>query len=751
MENIEKELKSRIEGYDGLNISFIDYVSILNDIFESESIEKDPKIFAEIIENYFGEEIVDIENFLRGYQFDSAREKSDMFFDKFENLDQDFSREVVRNFKTLSNAEKNVFIAVLGNENGVADFIANKCLSLTELGKDALKKNIEEFILSDQMHDKLNKRMSLNPDEASYFLFFEYVRKQMLPSMNHESVMKFYLYAESGNFFKDLGEDDKFREAFVKGSTSDIQKILFKKIKEQQYPLKMVHDDKSSDYTAKIQVQKLPETYIEKPHRTSPSGYIDYAIFDAEQENVIHIINVKAATMESDIYSHDEKSIVSDRALKRWARTNNYTLVVHESQGSHKNARILKHFITETNLDMKAEDLQKVKSIIDTVINRLVDQYTGTEKHIIQPGDAKYTIEDLKQKDAYKVFIEFSKMINDGILNINSSNDSLFKMTSKSIEWLSKNLLRDPSFLLDNDGVHDLRKELKGLRIKLAEKDSISDNIKRLLSDTTPDVINKKIKEATLNVLDRNNKEEKGYYESLSETDLITKEEHVKMDKLRDRIFKFGMKLSDSMISFERDSKQEDNRMQRIKSKYNLIFNSAYAIKSLESSGDKVYFTNEIFKARMNYQKDIEQVFKLVDSKDSVMNTTAISKVLNKIIVEISKDIYLDNFVSEDNNGKIGLTKINYLGNKKEKFIKEAKKLIKDAEELIPELKAKASKRYREEIETKLSDCKIRSSKILKLQNESDDEGFIDDDKLKDLLVDLAKSSNNGKSIKSKI
>lgn len=100
-------------------------------------------------------------------------------------------------------------------------------------------------------------------------------------------------------------------------------------------------------------------------------------------------------------------------------------------------------------------------------------------------------------------------MINDGILNINSSNDSLFKMTSKSIEWLSKNLLRDPSFLLDNDGVHDLRKELKGLRIKLAEKDSISDNIKRLLSDTTPDVINKKIKEATLNVLDRNNKEEK--------------------------------------------------------------------------------------------------------------------------------------------------------------------------------------------------------------------------------------------------
>jgi hypothetical protein len=60
-----------------------------------------------------------------------------------------------------------------------------------------------------------------------------------------------------------LKEDESFNKVFLNENKDILIKTLFEKIKSRQYPLKLVHDNKESDYNAKIQVQKLPESYIE--------------------------------------------------------------------------------------------------------------------------------------------------------------------------------------------------------------------------------------------------------------------------------------------------------------------------------------------------------------------------------------------------------------------------------------------------------------------------------------------------------
>jgi len=743
MQDIEKELRERVKGFGEVNVSFIDYISILNDLFEAQDITKTPEKFADVIESYFADEIVEIEDILKGFRFDDAREKSNLFFDKFSNnLDADFAKDVVNNFKSISLSEKNIFLAILGNENGVADFIANKCKEIKDLDKDAIKESVQEFILSERMHEMLSKRIALNADEACYYLFFDYVRQQVLPNMNHESAMKFYIYVESNNFIKDLKEDESFNNVFVNGTKEEIQEKLFKKIKDKQFPLKLIHDDKSDDSTAKIQVQKLPETYVNNMHKTSPSGYIDYAIFDAEIPNLLHIVNVKASTIESDIYEHDEKSVILDRSLKYWARTNGATLAIHESQGSHKKEKLMKHFLSDTVGVLSEEEYKEVKKVLDTVINKLVDAYNGINKHIIQPGDCKYSTQDLKDKNAYEAFVDFAKLVNEDKLKINGSNGSVFKIASKSIKWLPRVMLNDPEFLSNPENVSQLRNALKGLRNKFVGKDTIADDIKRLLSDTTSDVIGKKIKEAKLNKLDKDVNDEHNYYKGLNSLDFISSDDNKILDDLRDRLFMFAKNISKEFVRLEQDNRINATKMSNIKEKYTLIHDSSYAVKSLKDyTGEKQYFTSPNFKATTNYQKDIESIFKLTQFKDGIFDTNNVEKTLKKIIKEVQSDIYLDNFDSNANAGLVGGTKVFFMSKMKDKLILEAKRIIKDVNEQVPFVKRKANDKFKEEVEGTRETLKMKVEKVNKFRADTDDDEFIDPDKLKELENDILRKT----------
>lgn len=744
MQDIEKELRERVKGFGEVNVSFIDYISILNDLFETQNITKTPEKFADVIESYFADEIVEIEDILKGFRFDDAREKSNLFFDKFSNnLDADFAKEVVNNFKSISLSEKNIFLAILGNENGVADFIANKCKEIKDFDKDAIKESVQEFILSERMHEMLSKRIALNADEASYYLFFDYVRQQVLPNMNHESAMKFYIYVESNNFIKDLKEDSSFNDVFVNGTKEQIQEKLFKKIKDKQFPLKLIHDDKGDDSTAKIQVQKLPESYVNNMHKTSPSGYIDYAIFDAEIPNLLHIVNVKASTIESDIYEHDEKSVILDRSLKYWARTNGAILAIHESQGSHKKEKLMKHFLSDTVGVLSEEEYKEVKKVLDTVINKLVDAYNGINKHIIQPGDCKYSAQDLKDKNAYEAFVDFAKLVNEDKLKINGSNSSVFKIASKSIKWLPRVMLKDPEFLSNAENVSQLRNALKGLRNKFVGKDTIADDIKRLLSDTTSDVIGKKIKEAKLNKLDKDINDEHNYYKGLNSLDFISADDHKVLDDLRNRLFTFAKNISKEFVRLEQDNRANATKMSNIKEKYTLIHDSSYAVKSLKDyTGEKQYFTSPNFKATTNYQKDIESIFKLTQFKDGIFDINNVEKTLKKIIKEVQSDIYLDNFDSNANAGLVGGTKVFFMSKMKDKLILEAKRIIKDVNEQVPFVKRKANDKFKDEVEGTREILKTKVEKVRKFTADADDDEFIDPDKLKELENDILKKQS---------
>lgn len=733
MSNIEQEFAARIKQYGDTDITFIDYISIVDSIFDEQKLTRDPEVFAKVIQKTLGNEILDIENIIKSYKFDAAREKSSLFFDKFDSLDNEFAKQVVRNLD-ISTPEKNIFLAVLNNENGVADFIANKCIEFNSFSEN-LKKNVEELILSDEMHEKLSKKLPLNSEDASFFLFFDYVRQQVLPSMNHESVMKFYMYAESGNFEKDLKEDPQLKNAFINKDSKEIQEVLFKKIKESQIGLKLDHPDKSSDFTAKIVISKLPESYMEKTNRSTPSGFIDYAIFDANDSKKVHIVNVKAATIESDIYAHDEKSVIADRALKNWSRLNDYSLVIHESQGSHRKEKILKHFLKEEFHDLDNEDFSKVKEVLDTVINRLVDNYNGTKKNIIQPGDCKYTTEHLDKQPAYKVFIELAKMINDDQINLNTSNDSIFKVVSKSVNWLSRNLSVDAEFLSNEENVKELRHELKGLRNKFSDKDLLVNSIKRLLSDTTPTVIEQKTNEARLNRLERTVKEEKSFLSNVSYFDLITKKDADRVVAYKNNLFKFTVKLAQSFISLEKDNRSNAIKMERIKEKYSLMFNSAHSVRALIEDGEKIYFSSPQFKARENYQKDIEALFKITENDNGVLDNQNVEKSLAKVIKELRNDTYTDLF-DNVNNGVLTSNKFFFLNNMKEEFIQSAKELIKRGNELMPEIKNNAAQRYKTQIEPNISILNDQSKKIAIFQDKYDDEGEI---KTKD-VIELEKS-----------
>lgn len=744
MQDIEKELRERVKGFDEVNVSFIDYISILNELFETQNITKTPEKFASVIESYFTNEIVEIEDVLKSFRFDDAREKSNIFFDKFtNNLDAEFAKDVVNNFKNISLSEKNIFLAILGNENGVADFIANKCKEIKDFDNRTLKESVEEFILSERMHEMLSKRIALNADEASYYLFFDYVRQQVLPNMNHESAMKFYIYVESNNFTKDLKEDPSFNNIFVNGTTEEIQEQLFRKIKDKQHPLKLVHDDKGDDSTAKIQVQKLPETYFQNMQKTSPSGYIDYAIFDADIPKLLHVLNVKASTIESDIYEHDEKSVISDRALKYWGRTNEIALIIHESQGSHKKEKLMKHFISDAAGELSDQEYQEVKKVLDTVINKLVDAYTGMDKHIIQPGDCKYSAQDLKDKNAYEAFVDFAKLVNEDKLKINGSNSSVFKIASKSIKWLPRVMLKDPEFLSNAENVSQLRNALKGLRNKFVGKDTIADDIKRLLSDTTSDVIEKKIKEAKLNKLDKDINDEHNYYKGLNSLDFISADDHKVLDDLRNRLFTFAKNISKEFVRLEQDNRANATKMSNIKEKYTLIHDSSYAVKSLKDyTGEKQYFTSPNFKATTNYQKDIESIFKLTQFKDGIFDINNVEKTLKKIIKEVQSDIYLDNFDSNANAGLVGGTKVFFMSKMKDKLILEAKRIIKDVNEQVPFVKRKANDKFKDEVEGTREILKTKVEKVRKFTADADDDEFIAPDKLKELENDILKKQS---------
>ena len=220
----------------------------------------DIPLTAKLLEHFLIEDINNIQESLKISDFETAKYQSMAMFSKFQSVygfnhnDVSEITELLGHIEQISTDEKNVFLSVLKRQNGVSDFIVDKIKNIKDLSfltRDELNTEIETCIFSEDLDKVLRKKYALNEENAGFYLFFNYVRKEILPNINHETVVKFYLYALSGKLHDDL-KDENFSKMFIEKNTDQISEALQKKIKMHQIPMMLENRDKSDDYSNKI-------------------------------------------------------------------------------------------------------------------------------------------------------------------------------------------------------------------------------------------------------------------------------------------------------------------------------------------------------------------------------------------------------------------------------------------------------------------------------------------------------------------
>lgn len=702
-----------------------DYLTRIENKLSEYDID-DISIKASLVEHYLAEEILNIQEDLKSYDFESARHKTTKMFNKFQSRygirgsNRDELTNLFNHINILSDNEKDIFMSISKFHYSVSNYLITKIRGINnilELNKEDLDEEIKTFVFSPELDRILKKQSILNEEKANFYVFFDYVRKEVLPYMKHENIAKFYLYTLSGNFFNDL-KDPEFSKMFLNNSKEEVAALLQIKIKKHQIPMFLENKDKSNDYNAKIKLKSFSLRYMLNDNQSTPSGYIDFAIQDFMNPKKIYVAHIKASTMENDIYKHDESSLIVDRALKNWASLNDVELITFDSQKGHK----IENFLS-SSIDKNDNDFKDIKQILDTVINKLVYKYNNYEKEIIQPGDTKYSLESLKKQSAYETFILLCENIHNGNLDVTKANGSTLKIFSRSMDWIEYNLLNDPEFLSNSSLVENLKKSIVKTFNKFENSRLVTDKIFRLLNELDETHLNKLFNKVSINKYYKEVLSKKGYYDILAPSDFISVSDNFKIDKFKDKLFKSLTPVVDSFIKLEKANRINATKMERIYLKYNAYHTEQYEpnkidIKIIDDNGkittNKKYFSQKAeFEPITAYQKHIVSLFDITINRDANFNIEYVKNSLSNLCSKLENRSYFEEFNSQKRSVRNELYNVKMsLSNK---VLENIKGLINELEVDIEPIINKANLDYNKHVPneiSKLSDLKDKVSEF---------------------------------------
>lgn len=748
---IVKRLLEENEDYQkNNNIYFnelMEMVYIVKGLNLNEDVEK--SAMQEVVDDILTRNISHVNKLLAESNFKEANAKTKKIFNDFKfNYS---TRDYVASSNILSEHEKTIFQTVLWGSLGAHDFISNRLSSLkgiNKLDQNILMKNIDDIVFSEEMDKVINKKYVLNEDNAFFYMFFNYIRKEILPSYEHEAAVSFYLYALSGNLHKDL-KDTEFNKIFFTGDKESIKEALLEKQKSHQIPLYLEYSDKSNNYSCKVTYKNFPFRYLNNNRETAPSGYIDYAIKDSEDDSKIYIGFVKSTTMENDIHGHAKKSVAIDTALSKWSIKNNKKIEFFDSQKGHKLSFITSRMLNRS--DFSEIEKIEIKKHMDTIINRLNYHYTGVKKNIIQPGDTKYSIEDLERKNVYEDFIYITKLITNNDLKIDTKDGTIVKIFKESLEWLSQNIINDKDFVKNKNIINEIKKSLIEVNDFFDKEMLISGSIKNLLNRLKNNNLEELEKEIRLQFLAKKLLTEESYFKSLNSKDFISIADFKKIENFKNDLFNKIEPFIQEVIKFESLHRINATKMSNIYLKHKYIRTSEYNPIGINEKYDKEqgkyvetkikYFSQyEMFTPNKSYQKSIESLLLISNDRNGIESLNNLEVVINNLMKNIDNGKLFNEIKSNKNEIDFIFENIEF----KRMIFNFSKKLSEindfyknDIEVVINESRNK----YQREVPSKIKEIEEKLVQLRNFRKESNYNEHIDQNKLDKLELEINRKS----------
>lgn len=370
-----------------------------------------------------------------------------------------------RNISKMSSFKVNdrrILIDSIFEEDNVSKFLISKTKqneNFLYLSNQDMTDFIEKIILSEELRKNLHKKYPLTEENSSFYIFFENLISNVLPSLNYENIGKLYGYTLSGNLFKDF-QDPKFIEIYKNKNVDSLIEELMYRVKEKQIGLFSDQINKSDDYSVEWKELALPEGYKKNSSRVSPSGCYDYVIQDTQNKNLFYAIQIQAIARENDIYEHARKAAIVDRSLVEFKNRQGVNIQFIDIQKGHSLNYIEKQYLNE-NKKININEITEIQRITDTLLNAFLYQQNGIYKTIITPGVNKYLESEINNSNPYEDFFTLISHIEKENIKIESKNSDIPKIVYSTLKAISEDLKTNVNFFTNINNMVNLQATLE--------------------------------------------------------------------------------------------------------------------------------------------------------------------------------------------------------------------------------------------------------------------------------------------------
>ncbi len=437
------------------------FLSSLKSYIESENIEIQKT--TNYVQQYTVNIIEEIESMLSDKRMYDARIFTVDLLAELNSFykTKEIAKECISKMSLFSTNDKRILVDSIFEEDNVSKFLISKTKQIsnfTKLSNEEMTEFIEKTILSEELRKNLHKKYPLSEENSAFYVFFENLITNVLPSLNYENIGKLYGYTLSGNLFKDF-QDEKFLEIYNNQNTEKLIEELMYRVKDKQIGLFSEQVNKSDDYSIIWKELSLPEGYKNNMSRVSPAGCYDYFIQDTINEKLFYGIQIQAITRENDIYEHARKAAIVDRSLVEFKNRQGFEIQFLDVQKGHSFDYIKKQYINNDK-KLTLNEISEIQRITDTLLNSFLYQQNGIYKTVITVGVNKYSEDTINKNDPYEDFFKLVNFIAEDKIKIETKNSDITKLVYATLKAISEDLKINIDFFNDMNNIIKLQENL---------------------------------------------------------------------------------------------------------------------------------------------------------------------------------------------------------------------------------------------------------------------------------------------------
>lgn len=388
---------------------------------------------------------------------------------------KEVAKECISKMSLFTSNDKRILIDSIFEEDNVSKFLISKTKKINnfdKLSNEEMTDFIEKIILSEELRKNLHKKYPLSEENSSFYIFFENLISNVLPSLNYENIGKLYGYTLSGHLFKDF-QDEKFLEIYKNKNTDKLIEELMYRVKDKQIGLFSEQTNKSDDYSIIWKELSLPEGYKKNVFRVSPAGCYDYFIQDSKNEKLFYGIQIQAITRENDIYEHARKAAIVDRSLVEFKNRQGFEIQFLDVQKGHSIDYIKKQYINNDS-KIKSSDIIEIQRITDTLLNSFLYQQNGIYKTVVTVGVNKYNEDLINKSNPYDDFHKLVNYIAEDKIKIESKNSDITKLVYATLKAITEDLKTNVEFFKNMDNLVKLQESVSIVSEKFDRHSDIS-------------------------------------------------------------------------------------------------------------------------------------------------------------------------------------------------------------------------------------------------------------------------------------